>query len=139
MPVRVIKNENGTNKDVPDSDTVQLGTVVLSGDFGVGTTDQFGSGSVVIGVANATTAPTTNPTGGGVMYAEAGAGKWRGSSGTVTTFGTADPHCPVCDRDCCVEWVNEEKGWEICVCIWCLTEAIGDVGVIEKKQRAKGE
>lgn len=56
---------------------------------GFNTADQFGSGSKVIGIANAVTAPTTNPTGGGVLYAEAGALKYRGSSGTVTTLGAA--------------------------------------------------
>jgi hypothetical protein len=49
----------------------------------------FGSGSGVIGIANATTVPTSNPTGGGVLYAEGGALKWRGSSGTVTTIAVA--------------------------------------------------
>lgn len=50
---------------------------------------QFGSGVGVLGLANATTVPTLNPTGGGVAYAEAGALKWRGSSGTVTTIAVA--------------------------------------------------
>jgi hypothetical protein len=36
-----------------------------------------------------TTAPTTNPTGGGFLYSEGGALKWRGSSGTVTTIAPA--------------------------------------------------
>lgn len=49
----------------------------------------FGSGSGVAFVANATTAPTTNPTGGGIFYVEAGALKYRGSSGTVTTIAPA--------------------------------------------------
>jgi len=59
------------------------------GNLGVLTTNQFGSGDGVIGIANATTAPTTNPTGGGVLYVEAGALKYRGSSGTITTLGVA--------------------------------------------------
>jgi hypothetical protein len=41
------------------------------------------------GIANATTVPTGNPTGGGVLYVEAGALKYRGSSGTVTTIANA--------------------------------------------------
>jgi hypothetical protein len=57
--------------------------------LGIGTTNQFGSGTGVIGIANATTAPTTNPTGGGVLYVESGALKYRGSSGTVTTIAPA--------------------------------------------------
>jgi hypothetical protein len=60
-----------------------------SGNVGIGTTNQFGSGGMVIGIANATTVPTTNPTGGGVLYVEAGALKYRGSSGTVTTIANA--------------------------------------------------
>jgi len=59
------------------------------GTVGVGTADQFGSGVQVMGIANATTVPTTNPTGGGVMYVEDGALKYRGSSGTITTIAAA--------------------------------------------------
>ena len=35
------------------------------------------------------TAPSTNLTGGGILYVESGALKYRGSSGTVTTLGAA--------------------------------------------------
>jgi hypothetical protein len=42
-----------------------------------------------MGIANAGTVPTTNPAGGGVLYAQAGALKWRGSAGTVTTIAAA--------------------------------------------------
>lgn len=49
----------------------------------------FGSGTKVVFIANATTAPTTNPTGGGLLYVESGALKYRGSSGTITTLGAA--------------------------------------------------
>jgi hypothetical protein len=59
------------------------------GSVGIGTTAQFGTGQLVIGLANASTNPSTNPTGGGVLYADAGALKWRGSSGTVTTIANA--------------------------------------------------
>jgi hypothetical protein len=59
------------------------------GNIGINTTSQFGSGTLVIGIANATTVPTTNPTGGGVLYVESGALKYRGSSGTVTTIAVA--------------------------------------------------
>ena len=61
-----------------------------TGNIGINTTAQFGSGVGVIGLANAGTLPTTNPTGGGVLYADAGALKWRGSAGTVTTIASAD-------------------------------------------------
>jgi hypothetical protein len=49
----------------------------------------LGGGKGVIAIANATTAPTTNPTGGGILYVQGGALKYRGSSGTVTTLGAA--------------------------------------------------
>jgi hypothetical protein len=43
----------------------------------------------VMFVANCTAAPGSNATGGGNLYVESGALKWRGSSGTVTTLGAA--------------------------------------------------
>jgi hypothetical protein len=46
-------------------------------------------GAKVMYIANATTVPASNPTGGGVLYVEAGALKYRGSSGTVTTIANA--------------------------------------------------
>ena len=52
-------------------------------------TSAFGGGVKVLGIANATTVPTTNPSGGGVLYVESGALKYRGSSGTVTTIANA--------------------------------------------------
>lgn len=38
---------------------------------------------------NLTAAPSTNPVGGGVIYCEAGALKYRGTAGTITTIGAA--------------------------------------------------
>lgn len=58
---------------------VQHGSTVF--DLGAGT-------GAVIGLKNATAVPSTNPA-GGVLYVEAGALKYRGSSGTVTTLGNA--------------------------------------------------
>jgi len=49
----------------------------------------FGGGSRVIGIRSVATAPTSNPSGGGLLYVEAGALKYRGSSGTITTLGAA--------------------------------------------------
>lgn len=49
----------------------------------------YGGGEGVIFIANAVTLPTTNPTGGGDLWIDAGALKYRGSSGTVTTLGPA--------------------------------------------------
>jgi hypothetical protein len=54
-----------------------------------GGSTSIGSGNGVIGITNATTVPSTNPSGGGILYVEAGALKYRGSSGTVTTIAAA--------------------------------------------------
>jgi len=83
-------------------------------------TGAFGTGNGVIGIANATTNPSTNPTGGGVLYSNAGAGTWRGSGGTVTAFGPAGPHCGKCGADfwrVCAS--NEKWGAQIRECGWC--------------------
>jgi hypothetical protein len=46
-----------------------------------------GGGDQVICIANRLTAPVAfSPVGGGVLYAEGGALKWKGSSGTITTI-----------------------------------------------------
>lgn len=66
----------------------ELMVVENAGNVGLGT-NGFGGGAKVLGIANATTVPTTNPTDGGVLYVEAGALKYRGSSGTVTTLAVA--------------------------------------------------
>jgi hypothetical protein len=49
----------------------------------------LGGGVGVISIGNAVTVPASNPTGGGILYVEAGALKYRGSSGTVTTIANA--------------------------------------------------
>lgn len=43
----------------------------------------------VVRVANTSTPPSSDPTGGGYLYVESGALKFRGSSGTVTTIASA--------------------------------------------------
>lgn len=102
--VEVINNSAPTNSGVgrlqASATAVSLastaygsGTVlplVLSGaNLGLGGMTSFGTGTNVVGIANATAVPSTNPTGGGVLYVEAGALKYRGSSGTVSTLGAA--------------------------------------------------
>lgn len=54
--------------------------------FGSGS---FGSGVGVIYIANRGAAPSSNPTGGGILYVESGALRYRGSSGTTTTLAAA--------------------------------------------------
>lgn len=60
-----------------------------SGNIGLNALDQYGGGEKVIAIADASAVPTTNPTGGGILYVEAGALKYRGSSGTVTVIAPA--------------------------------------------------
>jgi hypothetical protein len=57
--------------------------------IGSTTADLGGSTGVAISLKNVTTPPSTNPTGGGILYSENGALKWRGSAGTVTTIAPA--------------------------------------------------
>ncbi|MFF8609646.1 hyaluronoglucosaminidase [Streptomyces sp. NPDC015346] len=57
--------------------------------FGVAGAESYGGGDGVIGIRNATTPPTANPTNGGVLFAEGGALKWRGSAGSVTVIAPA--------------------------------------------------
>ena len=59
-----------------------------SGNVGVGVSTFGTSAAKVLGLANAT-APTTSPAGMGQLYVEAGALKYRGSSGTITTLAVA--------------------------------------------------
>ena len=75
--------------DIDGTPRERLRIVGANGNLGFGNTTSFGNGAKVIGIANAVTVPTTNPTGGGVLYAEAGALKWRGSAGTITTIAAA--------------------------------------------------
>lgn len=60
------------------------GSIAIGGNPGAMT-----DGRKVVYLANRTTAPTTNPSGGGILYCESGALKYRGSSGTVTTLANA--------------------------------------------------
>jgi hypothetical protein len=59
------------------------------GNIGIRTTSQFGGGQGVMAIANASVAPSVNPAGGGILYVENGALKYRGSNGTVTVIAPA--------------------------------------------------
>jgi hypothetical protein len=63
-------------------------TIDASQNVGVGVSTFGTSAAKVLGLANAT-APSTSPAGMGQLYVEAGALKYRGSSGTVTTIANA--------------------------------------------------
>ncbi len=87
---------------------------------GASTFPAVGGGVGVLAIGNAGTVPSSNPTGGGVLYAEGGAGKWRGSGGTITTFGPAEPHCPKCGTDVGVsQSENDLFGEELIHCHAC--------------------
>lgn len=60
-----------------------------NGNIGFNLGGSYGSGIKVIGIGDATTIPTTNPSGGGILYSEGGALKWRGPSGNITLLGAA--------------------------------------------------
>jgi hypothetical protein len=81
------------------------------------------------------------PGSGGYLYAEGGAGKWVSSSGTRTTFGFADPHCPRCGADFAHEWESPKYG-KLSYCSPCLIDALARAGVspdeyiIERKAAA---
>jgi len=62
--------------------------VTETGNVGVGVTTFGTSAAKVLGLADAT-APSTSPAGMGQLYVEAGALKYRGSSGTITTIANA--------------------------------------------------
>jgi hypothetical protein len=63
-------------------------TIDNPGNVGVGVSTFGTSAAKVIGIADGT-APSTSPAGMGQLYVEAGALKYRGSSGTVTTIANA--------------------------------------------------
>lgn len=65
------------------------GNSYFSANVGFNTASFGASSNGVIGIGNAAAIPTGNPTNGGVLYVEAGALKYRGSSGTVTTIANA--------------------------------------------------
>lgn len=77
---------------VTSSDFIQLGTSTATTAINganislLSSIGSFGSGSAVIFIANAGVVPSTNPINGGILYVEAGALKYRGSSGTITTI-----------------------------------------------------
>jgi hypothetical protein len=81
---------NGRNANNDAFETIVVfQRLAAGGNIGLRTTSQFGRGQGVIGIANATIAPSVNPAGGGILYVEDGALKYRGSNGTVTVIASA--------------------------------------------------
>lgn len=81
---------NGRNASDTGFETIVVfQRLAAGGNIGIRTTSQFGGGQGVMAIANATVAPSVNPAGGGILYVEDGALKYRGSKGTVTTIALA--------------------------------------------------
>lgn len=95
----------------------------------------YGGGVGVRFYANAQTVPSSNPTNGALHWIENGASKARGSSGTVTTYAPADPHCPVCGGDFVLEQYNDITGRYLSVCWDCWAEEKGERHWIVRRSR----
>jgi len=81
---------NGRNGNDNGFETIVVfQRLAAGGNIGIRTTSQFGGGRGVMAIANATVAPSINPAGGGILYVEDGALKYRGSKGTVTVIAPA--------------------------------------------------
>ncbi|KYF87776.1 hypothetical protein BE20_24845 [Sorangium cellulosum] len=87
------------------------------------------NGQGVIGIGNVTSIPTSNPVGGGCLYAQTGSLRWRGSSGTVTTIAPAEPHCPKCGSDFALEFENAAWGDELTICLPCMLGSLEKLGI----------
>jgi Protein of unknown function (DUF2793)/Collagen triple helix repeat (20 copies) len=92
-PALIIQQQNATSTgdilQLKNSAATAVFSVAQNGNLGIGASAAFGSGVGVIGIKTATTLPTVNPVGGGILYVDAGALKYRGTSGTVTTIAVA--------------------------------------------------
>lgn len=66
-----------------------LFSVLSDGSVIIGADTLASGGSGVLGIKNAAVVPNSNPSSGGVLYVQAGALKYRGSGGTVTTIANA--------------------------------------------------
>ena len=81
---------NGRNANDNAFETIVVfQRIAAGGNVGFRTASQFGGGRGVIAIANASVAPSVNPAGGGILYVEDGALKYRGSNGTVTVIAPA--------------------------------------------------
>lgn len=91
--IEVVSTVGLTNEVYSYADgIITIGTLYSAGGvskLGLFRTPTFGGGEGVIYIGNRATAPTSNPTTGGLLYVEAGALRYRGSSGTTTTIANA--------------------------------------------------
>lgn len=75
-----------------DDETLKHNILILTQDtanIGFLGVPSAGGGEGIIFIGNRIAAPGSNPSGGGILYVESGALKYRGSSGTVTTIANA--------------------------------------------------
>lgn len=93
--IRLVGTTNVYGHLYPDADDTydfgwsgQRWRSIVAKDFKVNNGD-VANGVGVIGIKSATTNPSTNPSGGGILYVDSGALKYRGSGGTVTTIAVA--------------------------------------------------
>ena len=93
QPIFQVKNSGGTATfEVGTSGAVVFRSVSFytnSLQLGSTSSDFGGSAGAVISMKNVATPPGSNPTGGGILFVEGGALKYRGSGGGVTTIAPA--------------------------------------------------
>jgi len=89
----VCVNEGGADMDFRVESTDE--THCLTVDAGLNniavctSSPSYGGGDGIIMIGNVNSAPGSNPSGGGILYVDSGALKYRGSSGTVSTMAIA--------------------------------------------------
>jgi hypothetical protein len=77
-------------RQLDSSGAVMLGYGAGTGVQLFSSTTAFGGGTGVLGITNATTVPTSNPTGGGILYVDTGALAYRGTSNAAQQIIGAD-------------------------------------------------
>ena len=88
LVVKGLASQTGDLQQWQNSAGTVLAKIAASGNIVAGNMAIATSSVSTIHISNGTI-PSANPTGGGVLYVEAGALKYRGSSGTVTTIANA--------------------------------------------------
>ena len=113
---------------------LELFGAVTAGDDFMGLTTDASAGVGVLGINNAASAPdeANDPVGGGILWCAAGALEYLGSSGTQTTLGAAEPHCPDCGNDFVLQWQNKGRKQHLLVCMWCVSKNMKQ-GVIKRE------
>ena len=148
--VRLPNDELIVARDSSDTDDIALITADSNDDVVVGGTADIDTGLLLTGdgnlwigneppdwqnmshgvfIADGYVVPDGDPAEGIFVYSESGAGKARGTSGTVTTWAAAEPHCPRCNSDFALEWSNPKYGGTLAICAKCLVDALNKAGI----------